>query len=77
MTTHAYYYILNYVEVKGVKLNDRAIDIHYITSIIKQCLTYPFRYGIVIIMRVNKERDMTMYCIMEKAEIISTNLDAK
>jgi hypothetical protein len=27
-------------------------------------------------MRVNKERDMTMYVIMEKAEIISTNLDA-
>jgi len=26
-------------------------------------------------MRVNKERDMSMYCIMEKAEIISTNLD--
>ena len=76
MTTHAYYYILNYVEVKGVKLNDRAIDIHYITSIIKQCLTYPFRYGIVIIMRVNKERDMSMYCIMENSEIISTNLDA-
>ena len=61
MTTHAYYYILNYVEVKGVKLNDRAIDIHYITSIIKQCLTYPFRYGIVIIMRVNKERETMEY----------------
>ena len=27
-------------------------------------------------MRNNKERDMSMYCIMEKAEIISTNLDA-
>jgi len=39
-------------------------------------LTYPFRYGIVIIMRVNKERDMSMYCIMENSEIISTNLDA-
>jgi len=76
LTSHAYYYILNYVEVKGVKLNDRAIDIHYIASIIKQRLTYPFRYGIVIIMRVNKERDMSMYCIMENSEIISTNLDA-
>ena len=31
-------------------------------------------YGIVIIMRDNKERK-SMYCIMEKAEIISTNLD--
>ena len=39
-------------------------------------MTYPFRYGIVIIMRVNKERDMSMYCIMENSEIISTNLDA-
>ena len=38
-------------------------------------MTYPFRYGIVIIMRVNKERDMSMYCIMENSEIISTNLD--
>ena len=27
-------------------------------------------------MRVNKERDMSMYVIMENAEIISTNLDA-
>jgi len=27
-------------------------------------------------MRVNKERDMSMYCIMENSEIISTNLDA-
>ena len=27
-------------------------------------------------MRVNKERDMTMYVIMENAEIISTNVDA-
>ena len=26
-------------------------------------------------MRVNKERDMSMYCIMENSEIISTNLD--
>ena len=39
-------------------------------------MTYPFRYGIVIIMRVNKERDMSMYVIMENSEIISTNLDA-
>lgn len=39
-------------------------------------MTYPFRYGIVIIMRVNKERDMIMYVIMENSEIISTNLDA-
>ena len=39
-------------------------------------MTYPFRYGIVIIMRDNKERDMSMYCIMENSEIISTNLDA-
>jgi len=39
-------------------------------------LTYPFRYGIIIIMRVNKERDISMYCIMENSEIISTNLDA-
>ena len=39
-------------------------------------MTYSDRPGIVIIMRVNKERDMTMYVIMEKAEIISTNLDA-
>ena len=39
-------------------------------------MTYPFRYGIVIIMRVNKERNMSMYCIMENSEIISTNLDA-
>ena len=39
-------------------------------------MTYPFRYGIVIIMRVNKERDISMYCIMENSEIISTNLDA-
>ena len=38
-------------------------------------MTYPFRYGIVIIMRVNKERDMSMYVIMENSEIISTNLD--
>ena len=38
-------------------------------------MTYPFRYGIVIIMRVNKERDMIMYVIMENSEIISTNLD--
>ena len=35
LTSHAYYYILNYVEVKGVESNDRAIDIHYIASIIK------------------------------------------
>jgi len=35
LTSQAYYYILNYVEVKGVESNDRAIDIHYITSIIK------------------------------------------
>ena len=35
LTSPAYYYILNYVEVKGVESNDRAIDIHYITSIIK------------------------------------------
>ena len=27
-------------------------------------------------MRVNKERDIDMYVIMENAEIISTNLDA-
>ena len=27
-------------------------------------------------MRVNKERDMSMYVIMENSEIISTNLDA-
>ena len=39
-------------------------------------MTYPFRYGIVIIMRVNKERDISMYVIMENSEIISTNLDA-
>lgn len=39
-------------------------------------MTYPFRYGIVIIMRVNKERNMIMYVIMENSEIISTNLDA-
>ena len=26
-------------------------------------------------MRDNKERDMSMYCIMENSEIISTNLD--
>ena len=35
LTSQAYYYILNYVEVKGVESNDRAIDIHYIASIIK------------------------------------------
>jgi len=35
LTSHAYYYILNYVEVKGVESNDRVISIHYITSIIK------------------------------------------
>ena len=39
-------------------------------------MTYPFRYGIVIIMRVNKYRDISMYVIMENSEIISTNLDA-
>jgi hypothetical protein len=39
-------------------------------------LTYPLRCVIVIIMRVNKERDIDMYVIMENAEIISTNLDA-
>ena len=38
-------------------------------------MTYPFRYGIIIIMRVNKERDISMYVIMENSEIISTNLD--
>ena len=27
-------------------------------------------------MRVNKERDISMYVIMENSEIISTNLDA-
>ena len=26
-------------------------------------------------MRVNKERNISMYCIMENSEIISTNLD--
>ena len=39
-------------------------------------MTYSDRPGIVIIMRVNKERDIDMYVIMENAEIISTNLDA-
>ena len=39
-------------------------------------MTYLILCGIVIIMRVNKERDMSMYCIMENSEIISTNLDA-
>ena len=35
LTSQAYYYILNYVEVKGVESNDRVISIHYIASIIK------------------------------------------
>ena len=38
-------------------------------------MTYPLRCVIVIIMRVNKERDIDMYVIMENAEIISTNVD--
>ena len=39
-------------------------------------MTLELTCGIVIIMRVNKERDIDMYVIMENAEIISTNLDA-